>query len=56
LIRRLYRLDHPVEGDAVGLEPDRVHGDLILLLEAAKAGDLGNARHRRKRWLDDPIL
>ncbi len=43
-------------GDPVGREPVGIHGDLVLLLEAADRGDLGHSRHRLQRVAQRPVL
>ncbi len=45
-----------MESDTVRREPGRIDLDLILLLESADRGDLGDARHRSEPVGEVPIL
>src|SRR5262249_48537976 len=53
---RLQRVHDLLERDAVLEQPQRVDAHLVLLLQAAPAVDLGDARHGRQGRLDDPVL
>ena len=48
--------DHVRQRDAVGAQPVGIDGDLVLLLVAADAGDLGDAGHAAERVAQGEVL
>ena len=46
VVAAAHRLDHPLDRDAVGLQPVRIDVHLVLAAEAAERRDLGDARDR----------
>jgi len=50
------RREHLLQRDVIGLHPRRVHGNLILLDEAAETDDVGHSRNHLEISADDPIL
>ncbi len=51
-----HRLGHPVDGEAIGLEPVGVNVHLVLLLETAHRGHLGHPGHRLQVETQIPVL
>ena len=49
-------LSHSGNRNAVGAEPVRIDGDLVLAHEAADARHLGHAPHARQLVLEEPVL
>ena len=56
VVGALDRLPHLAQRDVVGAQLLRIDRDLILLDEAADAGDLGDALDRRELVLQVPVL
>ncbi len=50
------RGNQPIEGDAVGLEPDRIDDRLVATDEAADRGDFGDARKLLQLEAQEPVL
>ena len=56
VVAAAHRLDHPVDGDAVGLQPVRVHVHLVLLPEPADGRHLGHTGHGLQVVSEIPVL
>ncbi len=51
-----HRLHHPGEREVIGLQPVRVHGDLVLLSEPTDGSHFGHARNRFQVIAQGPVL
>ena len=56
VVAALHRGDHILERDVVGAHLDGIEIDLVLLDEAADAGNLGDSGHGVELIFDEPIL